>query len=53
MIKMLMTKIMEFLTQGVTTLPLKENLILRLKYGKGDEGWDWLCRWKKVGVIGP
>jgi hypothetical protein len=32
---MLMAKIREFITQGVTALPLKENLILRLKYGKG------------------
>jgi hypothetical protein len=35
MIKMLMTRIREFVTRGVTALPLKENLIPRLKYGKG------------------
>jgi hypothetical protein len=31
MIKMLMTKIREFVTQDVTASPLKENLIPRLK----------------------
>jgi hypothetical protein len=31
MIKTLMTKIREFVTRGVTTLPLKENLVSRLK----------------------
>jgi hypothetical protein len=53
MIKMLMTYIREFITQGVTALPLKENLVPRLKYGKGGEGWHWLPQWKKVGVVGP
>jgi hypothetical protein len=53
MIKMLMIDIREFITQGVTALPLKENLVPRLKYGKGGEGWHWLSRWKKVGVVGP
>jgi hypothetical protein len=31
MIKMLMTEIREFVTQGVIALPLKENFVLRLK----------------------
>jgi hypothetical protein len=51
MIKMLMTKIREFIIRGVTTLPLKENLILRLKWGKGGGGWHWLPQWKKVRVV--
>jgi hypothetical protein len=48
-----MTEIREFITRGVTTLPLKENLILRLKYGKGGEGWHWLPSWKMVRLVGP
>jgi hypothetical protein len=53
MIKMLMTEIREFITQGIIALPLKENLVPRLKYGKGGKGWHWLPRWKKVEVVGP
>jgi hypothetical protein len=35
MIKALMTIITEFITRGVTTLPLKKNLILRFTKGGG------------------
>jgi hypothetical protein len=43
MIKMLMIGIREFITQGVTTLPLKRNLVLRLMKGGGAQENDEGC----------